>query len=181
MRSLKLALAVLAVAVACVACAILDPQAASVAAADAALGDALYAARSPQPEQGAALERAQQSFAASPNAVNRLRLATLLALLPAPLRDQGRAAELLAPIADAGSPGVGRFAAFLAADVAERQRLSREADRLAREGERTVREHERLDRERDKREETLRQQVEALRAIEKSVQEREEKLRRGQR
>jgi hypothetical protein len=166
---------------ACAACAVLDPEAASVAAADAALGDALHAARSPQPGQRAALERAQQSFAANPSAVNRLRLATLLALLPPPLRDPGRAGELLAPIADADSPGVGRFAALLGADVAEQRRLAREADRLAQENERTAREHERLDRERDKREELLRQQVEALRAIERNVQEREERLRRGQR
>ena len=162
-------------------CAVLDPEAASVAAADAALGDALYAARSPQSEQRAALERARQSLAADPSAVNRLRLAALLSLLPPPLGDPARAADLLTPIADASSPGVGRFAAFLAADVAEQQRLSREADRLARESERTAREHERLDRERDKREETLRQQVEALRDIERNVQQREERLRRGQR
>ena len=179
MRALKLALSILALT--CAGCAILDPEAASVAAADAALGDALYAARSPQGEQRAALERAQRAFTADPNAVNRLRLAMLLALLSAPLGDQGRAGGLLAPIADAGSPGVGRFAAFLAAELAEQQKLSREADRLAREGERTAREHERLDRERDKREELLRQQVEALRAIERNVQEREERLRRGQR
>jgi hypothetical protein len=38
-----------------------------------------------------------------------------------------------------------------------------------------------MDKERDKREETLRQQLEALRTIERSILEREEKLRRRQR
>ena len=41
-----------------------------------------------------------------------------------------------------------------------------------------ARERERSERERDKREEALRQQLEALRAIERGIQEREEKLRR---
>jgi len=179
MAPLKLALATLVVA--CTGCALLDPQAGSLAAVDAAVGETLYAARGPQSEQRAALARAQQAFTGDPGPLNRLRLATLLAVLPSPLRDEARAVNLLNPIADAGSPGVGRFAAFLAAQIAEQQRLQREAERLTREGERTAREHERLDRERDKREEELRQQVEALRAIERNIQEREEKLRRGQR
>ncbi len=172
---------VAAFVLACAGCAVLDPQAASLAAADAAVGDALYAARAPLAEQRAALARAQQAFLGNPSAVNRLRLATLLALLPAPLRDEPRATELLGPIADSRAPGAGRYAAFLASELAERQRLAREADRLAREGERAARERERLDREHEKREEELRQQVEALRTIERNVQQREEKLRRGQR
>lgn len=178
MADLKRTLALLVLA--CVGCAALDPRAASLHTADAAVGDALYASRAPASEQRAALGRAQQAFQSSPVAVNRLRLAALLALLPAPLRDETRASELLAPIADARTPGVGRLAAFLAAQLAEHQRLAREADRLTREGERLARERERLDREHEKREEELRQQVEALRAIERSVQQREEKLRRGQ-
>lgn len=179
MADLKRALAALVLA--CAGCAVLDPQAGSRADADAALGDALYAVRAPQSEQRTVLAKARAAFTGNPGAVNRLRLATLLALLPPPLRDEARAAELLAPIADAGAPGVGRFAAFLSGALAEQQRLIREAERLARESERATREQERLDRERDKREETLRQQVEALRAIERNIQEREEKLRRGQR
>ena len=91
-------------------------------------------------------------------------LAILLATLAPPLRDDARAAELLEPIADPGAPGVGRFAALLAGQVGERTR--------------TARERERSERERDKREEALRQQLEALRAIERGIQEREEKLRR---
>jgi hypothetical protein len=179
MANLKLAMAALAFA--CAGCALLDPQAASLAAADRALADALHAARAPQSEQRAALARAQQAFLGEAAPANRLRLATLLSLLPPPLRDEARAAELLEPIADAGVPGVGRVAAFLAVELAEQQRLAREVERLAREGERAARERERLDRERDKREEALRQQLDALRTIERNIQEREEKLRRGQR
>lgn len=166
---------------ACSACALLDPQAGALRDVDTVVADALNAARAPQMEQRAALARAQQAFSRIPEPLNRLRLATLLALLPAPLRDDARAAGLLEPIADAGVPGVGRFAALLASELGERQRLAREAERLAREGERAAREHERLDKERDKREEGLRQQVEALRAIERNIQEREERLRRGRR
>ena len=140
---------------------------------DTIVAEAFAAARAPAAEQAAALGRAQEAFA-SGAAVDRLRLATLLATLPAPLRDDARAAELLQPLADAAMPGVGRFAALLAAQVGERQRLVREMER-------TARERERLDKERDKREEALRQQLEALRAIERGILEREEKMRRRER
>lgn len=174
---MKLSLAVLALA--CAGCAVIDPQAGALRDADGVVADALNAARAPQAEQRTALARAQHAFKQDPGPIARLRLATMLALLPPPLRDPGRAASLLEPIADAGAPGAGRFAAFLAAELAEQQRLAREAERLAREGERAARERERVDRERDQREAALRQQVEALREIERNIQERTEKLRRG--
>ena len=82
---------------------------------------------------------------------------------------------------DAASPGVGRFAALLSAQVAERQRITRELERIAREATSAARDRERSDKERDKREEALKQQLEALRAIERGILEREEKLRRRQR
>jgi hypothetical protein len=115
-----------------------------------------------------------------PTALNRVRLATLLAVLPAPQRDDARAAELLEPVADVASPGLRRFAALLSAQVAERQRLAREIDRLARERDRAEKEHSRSDKERDLREEALRQQLEALRSIERGILEREERLRKRQ-
>jgi hypothetical protein len=172
-----------------VGCAAVQPL---VNPVDAVVGEALAAARAPAPEQAAALARAQQAGVASP--IDRLRLATLLATLPAPLRDDARAMELLEPIADASSPGIGRFAATLSSQVMERQRLAREIDRLTREAANAARERERsekerersertrelLDKERDKREEALKQQLEALRAIERGILEREEKLRRRQ-
>jgi hypothetical protein len=152
---------------------------------DAIVGDAVMAARAPAAEQAAALARAQQAGSATPS--DRLRLAVLLATLPAPLRNDARAAELLEPLADPAAPGIGRFAALLSSQIAERQRLarelerqSRETERMAREAERTAREHDRSDKERDKREEALKQQLEALRAIERGILEREEKLRKKQ-
>jgi hypothetical protein len=178
-RTRQLLLAALVIA--CAGCAVLDPEGTELRAVDGALAEALNAARSPQTEQRAALARAQAAFNEKPGPVQRLRLAALLAILPAPPGDPARAAGLLAPIADAGSPGAGRTAALLAAQLAEQQRLSREAERLAREAERTAREHERLDRDRTAREEELRQQLEALREIERNIRQREEKLRRGAR
>jgi len=165
---------VAAITIALTGCALLQPGAEQSSMVDAIVADAMSAARAPSAEQKAALSRAQDAFTREPSAVNRLRLATLLAALAAPLRDDARAAELLEPIADASAPGFGRFAAFLSAQIVERQRLARELERAARE-------HERADKDRDKREEALRQQLEALRAIERGILEREERLRRKQR
>lgn len=152
-------------------CALLEPQ---VVAVDGIVADALKAARAPASEQKAALAAAQAAFEKNPAAGDRLRLATLLAVLPPPLRDDARAGELLGPLANASAPGYGRFAALLAGQLSERQRLGRELER-------TARERERVDKERDKREEALRQQIEAMQSIERAILEREEKLRRRQR
>jgi hypothetical protein len=159
-------------------CAALYPAGEHSLAVDAVVGDALSAARAPLGDQKAALARAQQGFMQVQNALNRLRLGALLAVLPPPLRDDARAAELLEPIADAGTAGVGRFAALLVVQIAERQRLARELERAARESDRLGRERERSDKERDKREEALRQQLDALRSIERGILEREDRLRR---
>ena len=148
-------------------CALLEPQAMDV---DTVVADALKAARSPQAEQKATLGAAQAAFEKSPAAANRLRLATLLAVLPAPLRDDARSGELLEPLAGNASP-FGRFAALLSTQLVERQRLAREHDRAARE-------RASADKERDKREEALRQQLEAVQSIERGIIERQEKLRR---
>ena len=168
-------------------CASLQPI---VNPVDAIVGEALAASRLPADEQSAVLSRAQEAGLASP--VDRLRLATLLATLPAPLRDDARALELLEPLADSATSGIGRFAALLAAQVTERQRAVRELERVTREADRAARERaaadkeraaadkERTaaDKERDKREEALKQQLESLRAIERGILEREEKMRR---
>jgi hypothetical protein len=146
---------------------------------DAIVAEALAAARAPAVEQAAALARAQQAFSGGA-AADRLRLATLLATLPPPLRDDARATELLEPLADASTPGVARFAALLSSQITERQRVVREVERVSKEAERAARDRERSDKERDKREEALKQQLEALRAIERGILEREEKLRRRQ-
>jgi hypothetical protein len=165
---------VAAIAIALSGCALLQPGAEQLGTVDAVIADAMSAARAPSSEQKAALSRAQDAFTRDPSAEKRLRLATLLAVLPAPLRDDARATELLEPLADATAPGFGRFAALLSAQIVERQRLARELERVAHE-------RERVDKDRDKREEALRQQLEALRAIERGILEREERLRRKQR
>jgi hypothetical protein len=153
-----------AVLVGLAACAALEMPPSPYQALDAVVREALESARSSPAQQKASLQRAEQGFGREASSINRLRLATLLATLAPPLRDDARAAELLEPIADPASAAIGRFAALLAAQVSERARMARE--------------RERSDRERDKREEALRQQLEALRAIERGIQEREEKLRR---
>jgi hypothetical protein len=170
MRIRAAALAMLALA----GCSLLQPLQEQPAAVDEVVGEALSATRAPTGEQKAVLSRAQKAFTSDPSSINRLRLATLLAVLPAPLRDDARAAELLEPLSDAATPGVGRFSALLAAQIAERQRLARELDRVVR----AERERVRADGERDKREEALREQLEALRSIERGILEREERLRR---
>jgi F0F1-type ATP synthase epsilon subunit len=154
-------------------CATLQPV-----AVDGIVGEAVQLARASSADQKAALSRAQELFAAEASTLNRLRLATLLATLPAPLRDDARAMDLLDPIVDANASGAGRFAAFLALQVSERQRLGREAERLGRERAGLERERQSADKERDKREEALRQQLEALRSIERGILEREERLHR---
>src|SRR4051812_32552214 len=153
------------------ACAAFDPPGQQFTEVDSILADALQAARAPVSEQKAALARAERALQAQSSNLNRARLATMLATLPDPLRNDTRAAELLVPLANPNDAGIGRFAALLRVQIVERDRLVREADRDARE-------HERMDKERDKREEALRQQLEALRGIERGIREREEKLRR---
>lgn len=146
-------------------CALLEPQ-----DVDVIVADSVRAARAPHAEQKAALASAQAAFEKSPGEANRLRLATLLAVLPPPHRDDARAAELLEPLTKVAS-SCGRFASLLSAQISERQRLARELDRL-------TRDRDRADKERDKREEALRQQIEAMQSIERGIIERQEKLRR---
>jgi len=172
MRALAVTFAIVALA----GCALLPGQE-HPAAVDAVVAEVLAAARAPASEQKAALSRAQQKFMQDKSALNQLRLAILLAALPAPMRDDARAAELLEPLSDAAAPGVGRFSALLSAQIAERQRLVREMDRVAR----AERERTKADAERDKREEALREQLEALRSIERGILDREERLRRKSR
>jgi hypothetical protein len=157
-------------------CALIEPQGSD--AVDRLVAESLSVSRAPAAEQKAALAGAQAAFGRDAGAANRLRLATLLAVLPAPLRDDARASELLEPLANPSSAGYGRFAALLASQLTDRQRLAREHDRMTKESERDKRERERADKERDKREEALRQQLEAMQSIERGILERQEKLRR---
>src|SRR5690606_28185609 len=101
----------------------------------------------PVVEQKTALASAQEAFAAAPTPFNRVRLATLLATLPSPLRDDARAAELLRGLEGAG-PRTTRFAHLLAAQIAERQRLTKEVEKLSREVERMAKEQAASEKER---------------------------------
>jgi hypothetical protein len=176
-RSILLAMAAAAAVAACAELpAILQPPADQV---DSVIREAAHLARAPAADQKAALAAAQQAFVGDSGTLNRLRLATLLASLPTPLRDDARSAELLEPMVDPSGSATGRFAAFLATQVAERQRIAREIDRLNKERAGSERERQAADKERDKREEALRQQLEALRAIERGILDREERLRRN--
>jgi hypothetical protein len=157
-------------------CAALQPPFDQV---DSVIREAAHVARAPAADQKAALATAQQAFVGDASTLNRLRLATLLATVPPPLRDDARAGELIEPIADPAGTATGRFAAFLTAQLAERQRVAREVERLLKERAALERERQNADKERDKREEALRQQLEALRAIERGILDREERLRRG--
>ena len=156
-------------------CALLEPQPDAI---DRIVAEALTASRAPASGQKAALASAQAAFVKDSSDVNRLRLATLLAVLPEPLRDDARALEVVGPLANPSSAGFGRFAALLSAQLVERQRLARELDRVAKESDRAARQRAEADKERDKREEELRRQLEAMQSIERGIIERQEKLRR---
>jgi hypothetical protein len=160
-------------------CAAFEPL---VNPVDAIVAEAVTASRAPAAEQAAVLGRAENDAKRSGGATpaERLRLATLLATLPPPHRDDARAAKLLGPLADASQPGVGRFAALLSAQIAERQRVAGEVERVSKEAARVAHERAVVDKEREKETQALRQQLEALRAIERGILEREEKLRRRQ-
>src|SRR5207244_1879961 len=110
--------------VALAACAALETPFSPFQTVDALMREALDSARSAPPQQKASLQRAEQAFGQDASALNRLRLALLLATVAPPLRDDARAAELLEPITDPGAPGVGRFAALLAGQVGDRARMA---------------------------------------------------------
>jgi hypothetical protein len=141
---------------------------------DSVVREAASLARANSAEQKSVLAGAQKAFIDDPSTPNRLRLATLLATVGTPLRDDARAGELLEPMADPNGSSTGRFAAFVAAQVTERQRVSREVDRLTKERSGMERDLK----ERDKREEALKQQLDALRAIERGILDREDRMRR---
>ncbi|MGH8746973.1 MAG: hypothetical protein ACREUK_10850, partial [Burkholderiales bacterium] len=118
---------------------------------------AVAAARASAAEQQRALRLAQEAFRGERSVVNRVRLATLLAALPSPLRDDSAAYALLRPLAatQRESP-LQDFAALLASQVADRLRLARESEQAARE-------HERSMRVAEQREQSLREQQQTLR------------------
>ncbi|MDH4192046.1 MAG: hypothetical protein OEW21_17810, partial [Betaproteobacteria bacterium] len=130
-------------------CATKSPEASEALAVSIALGEALGAQRLPEDGQRSAVARAQGAFDAEPGDVNRVRLATLLAELPKPMRDEVRARELLEPLAgERSATPAGRLAALLVAQLAERRKFVE----LAAEQERAA----------DRREEAGRRQIDLL-------------------
>jgi hypothetical protein len=148
-------------------CAVLRPGAGESVQVSEVVGAAVAASRAAPEEQRRQLNHAQQMFAAVQDDVNRVRLAALLATLPAPLRDDARAAALLEPLAARRpeTPLV-QFAGLLAAGAAERQRIARD-----------LRAAEKREEAAEERASTLRQQVDALKSIERGILEREERRR----
>lgn len=156
-------------------CASLAPGADERAKLGEIVAHAVAAARAPSAEQQRALRLAQEAYKRERSVASRLQLATLLAALPAPLRDDSAAYALLKPLAAAqGESPFQGFAALLAGQVTERLRLARESEQAARE-------HERAIRAAEEHEKTLREQLDALKSIERGIVEREEKLRKNRR
>lgn len=163
-------------------CASLSPGAGERAKVSGIVAQAVASARAPAATQQRTLRLAREAYRRDRSVENRLRLATLLATLPAPLRDDGAAYALLKPLAaDRDESPYVSFGALLAVQVAERLRLTRESERAVREQERAVREQERVAREAEQREKTLREQLDALKSIERGIVEREERIRKNRR
>lgn len=156
-------------------CASLSPGAGERAKVSEIVARAVDAAQAPAAAQQRTLRRAREAYRRERSVENRLRLATLLATLPAPQRDDGAAYALLKPFtAERGESPYVSFGALLAMQVADRLRLTRESERA-------VREQERAAREAEQREKTLREQLDALKSIERGIVEREERIRTNRR
>jgi hypothetical protein len=106
------------------------------------------------------LATASQAYAASAPDTDRVRLALLLSIPNTPFRDDWRAMALLAPVAapaDSTENGpIQKFAELLLRQITERVNDLRDEK---------------------KRGDELAQKLEALRAIERSISEREQKVR----
>ncbi|HEX5092826.1 MAG TPA: hypothetical protein VFV84_09095 [Burkholderiales bacterium] len=185
MKRLLFSLAVLSVGA---GCALLQPEAAPARQVREIVGEAVAAARAAPEDQRQRLGSARQAYEAAPDDASGVRYAALLATLPAPLRDESRAAEVLAPIAvrQPATP-VTELAALLSAGVAERQRLAREArgaeqraqaaSQRAEAAAARAEAAERREESANERASKLQGQVEALKSIERSILQREERRR----
>lgn len=155
-------------------CAALHPGAGESVQVSEIVGAAVAASRAAPEEQRRQFNHAQQMFAAVQDDLNRLRLAALLVTLPAPMRDEARAAALLEPLAARRpeTPLV-QFAGMLASGASERQRIARDLRAAERREEAAEERGNALRQQVD----TLRQQVDALKSIERGILEREERRR----
>jgi len=185
MRRLIVALAGLATVS---GCALLQPGGEPAAEMRTIVGETVSTARASPAEQRQRLADARRAYDAAPNDANAVRYAALLATLSAPMRDEARAAAILAPIA-ARQPAtpLTELAALMAAEISERQRLARElraaeqrAQAATQRGEAAVaraEEAERREESANERAAKLQGQVEALKSIERNILQREERRR----
>lgn len=148
-------------------CSVLQPGAGEALQVSEIVGATVAAVRAAPEVQSRQLAYAQEMYAIVPDDANRARLAALLVTLPAPLRDDTRAANLLEPLA-ARRPEtpLSQFAGLLAAGATERRKLARE-----------LRAAEKREEAAEERATALRQQVDALKSIERGILEREERRR----
>lgn len=174
-------------------CAALKPGAEEALVVSEIVEMAVDAARAPSEVQRERLSAALEAAASRPDDASRLRAAVLLATLPAPLRDDMRAAALIRPLAERRpETALVHFAGLLQARLVEHQgaeqALRGQIDAL-RAQERGLAEREETLRRRNQalragergvaeREDTLRRQIEALRESERGMSEREQALRR---
>jgi len=188
-------------------CAALKPGAEEALVVSEIVEMAVEAARAPFEAQRERLAVELQAAASRPDDANRLRAAVLLSTLPAPLRDDARAAALIRPLAERRpETALVHFAGLLELWLAEHQRaeqalrgqieaLRGQIETLRAEIESPPAQQRRLAEREDalrrrnlalragergmvEREETLSRQLEALRESERSMSEREQALRR---
>jgi hypothetical protein len=191
-RRLAVALALVA---ASAGCALLQPEGESARLVGEIVDQTVAATGGLPEDQRRLVAEARRSYDAMPDEANGVRYAALLATLPAPLRDEARAATILGPIA-AQKPetAMTRFAALLSISLAERRRLAQEAraaeqraqaasqraDAASQRAEAATTRAEAAERREEganERASKLQGQVEALKSIERSILQREERRR----
>jgi hypothetical protein len=173
-------------------CALLQPEGTPSRQLREIVGETVEAARATPEERSRLLAQARKMYDAVPNESNGVRYAALLATLPAPWRDDEKAAAVLGPLAAyrPESP-LTQLAGVLAAGVAERQRLARDlqvaekraesAAQRADAAQQRAESAERREVSANERANTLQSQVEALKSIERSILQREEQRRTNKR
>lgn len=133
---------------------------------------ALATAAAPQDVRQRELERAREEFERAPGRESCARLAILLATLPEPQRNEARAKELLdSLVVQQRDSDLSRFAQLLAASIAERQQLAREAQAAGDRAAAALRATE-------QRADTIQQQFETLQREMQALEQREAALRR---
>lgn len=168
-------------------CAALTPGYEDSQAVREIVETAVEALRATPEEQRDRLAAAMQVLASRADDASRLQAALLLATLPAPLRDEARAAALMHELSDRRpDTPLTQFATLFQARIAERmipakpqsderQRSTAMREQALREQSDALRSTERSLAE---REEALKRRTQALRSGERSLAEREEAVRR---